>query len=186
MDQSFEWYKGKAKERLGRDFIKSVLEHEYLVMDYGIETHNQSIVKKISGCYETDTNKRLMRMPDFVIVDKNTKYAELVEVKFRSFPEYFSYDKSEFMFRYRTMKEYLNYWSDMTMILTMSVEPYCLCIRLCDVDWNKHYMGKKEIKTGYPDDVWKFKGIYHLLKDVFPKINDTIFEENVNRFLKSS
>lgn len=84
MEQTGEWYKGKAKERLGRDFIKSVLEHEYSVMDYGIETHNQIIVKKIAGCYDTDTNKRLMRMPDFVIVDQDTKHAELVEVKFNS------------------------------------------------------------------------------------------------------
>ena len=82
-------------------------------MNYGIENHNKSIIKEISGNYTSDTNVRLMCMPDFVVVDSKTNIAELVEVKYRQRKGYFDEYTSNFWFKYSRIKNYLEFWKDM-------------------------------------------------------------------------
>jgi hypothetical protein len=172
------WLEQKAKERKGTNFVKSVLEFAgYDIMDYGIENHNMDIVRKIKGSYKTETNQRLMCMPDFVVFDPDTKEAELIEVKYRGKPEYFNWKKSDFMFGYRNIKNYIDYWKDLTLIIVMNVKPFCLCIKMKDVDWNIHYRGKIKGQKKTDDEIWNFSGIYKLINDVFPRVKSEHFKK---------
>ena len=81
MNKSPKWIDHKIKEEKSMTFIRGIFKKAgYEVMNYGIENHNQEIVKTISGNYKSKTNLRLMCMPDFVVVDPETKKSELVEI----------------------------------------------------------------------------------------------------------
>ena len=183
MEENEEWVESKAKESKGHNFVKTLLGLAgYKIMEYGIENHNQDIIKEITGNYDSDTNKRLMCMPDFVVVDPDTKVAELVEVKYREMPDYWNWEKSNLWFKYRKMKAYLDNWKDMTLIIVLNVEPYCFCIRMSDIDWCNHFKGKRDggHDTGYLDELWNFYGSYKDIKDVFPKINVEHFKKTLD------
>ncbi|MBU0496836.1 MAG: hypothetical protein KKG04_02645 [Candidatus Thermoplasmatota archaeon] len=185
MKADTDWKESKAKERIGLNFVTTILELAgYEIMQFGIENHNMSIVRKIKGNYETETNQRIMCMPDYVVVDPDTKKTELVEVKYRTVPRYFSWKDSSFLFGYRTIHNYLDYWKDLTLVITINVEPYCLCIRMKDVDWSYHFREKKETTNGKLDEVWNFSGIYKSIKDVFPRVKDEHFTKacKINKF----
>jgi hypothetical protein len=175
-------YESKSKERTSQNFIKTILEFSgYKVMDFGIEHHNQDIIKQISGNYKSETNVRLMCMPDLVVVDPDTNVGKIVEVKYRAMPEYFHKKKSNLWFPFKQIKEYLEYWHDMTLIIVMNVVPYCLCIQVKDIDWCYHFIEKKEgNRKGYLDEIWNFSKIYRELDDVFPKVN----QKHIDKALK--
>jgi hypothetical protein len=177
MPETKKWQESKTKERVGNNFVKSVFESSgYLVMDFGIEHHNMEIIQTIKGSYKTDTNKRLMCMPDFVVVDPNTLVTELVEVKYRKL-QYYNLEKTNFMFPYRNLKDYLEYWKDMTLVLVMNVEPFCLAIRMKNVDWNNHFVGKKETENGKKDEIWNFNTGLRPLWEIFPRVTKETFEQ---------
>lgn len=179
MKEHEDWIGSKAKEGLSQNFVKTVLGLAgYEVMAYGIENHNQEIVKQIAGNYNSETNVRLMCMPDMVVIDPDTKVAEIVEVKYRAMPEYFHLEKSNIWFQFKQIKEYLEYWKDMTLIIVMNVEPYCLCVRMKDVDWCYHFKEKKEgNRKGHLDEVWNFSSIYKTIDQIFPKVTKEHFEK---------
>ena len=86
MENDNTWVESKAKERISQNFLKTVLELSgYSVMNFGVEHHNQEIISQIKTNYHPETNRRLMSMPDYVVVDKETKETWLVEVKYRTF-----------------------------------------------------------------------------------------------------
>lgn len=172
---SSEWIEHLAKERQSQNFVKTVLELAgYKIMDYGIENHCLDIVKEIKGSYKTKTNARILSMPDYVVIDPDTKKAELVEVKYRS-QEFFDWKKTTFLFGFRNIKKYIEYWIDATILIVMEVKPYCLCIRVRDIDWAGHLAGKLETRKGVFDEIWNFSGIYKLINEVFPRISDKNF-----------
>jgi hypothetical protein len=180
MSAETEWIESKAKERLSQNFVKTVLELSgYKVMDYGIENHNQEIIKQIKTNYSPDTNRRLLSMPDYVVVDEESKETWLVEVKYRSFKEYFDMKKSNIAFKYAHMKDYLDFWKDTTLILIFNVSPFCLCVDLDKINWNIHFKEKFKNNKGRLDERWNFCGIYQIINKKFPKVTS----ENFNKTL---
>jgi hypothetical protein len=82
MDNNSEWIEAKAKETMGQNFVKTILGLSgYEVMNFGVENHNLEIIKLIKTNYNPKTNRRLLSMPDFVVVDEDTKESWLVEFK---------------------------------------------------------------------------------------------------------
>ena len=170
-----EWAESKSKERQSQNFVKTALELSgYKVMDYGIENHNMDIVKEIRGSYVSKTNHRIFSMPDFVVIEPETKKTELLEVKFRTI-DYFNWKKTTFLFGYRNIKDYIDYWIDATIVIVMEVKPYCLCVRVSDIDWNNNFKEKLEMKNGSIAEVWNFTGKYKLFNDIFPLITNKHF-----------
>ena len=184
INQNPEWQENKAKARFGQDFVKTILEYAgYKVMNYGIENHNKDIIREISGNYSSETNIRLMCMPDLVVVDPITKIAELIEVKYKKHNGYFNEYNSDFWFKYSRIKNYIQYWNDATIIIVMNVEPFCLCIRMRDIDWCKHLIEKKEgNRKGYTDEIWNFRGIYRRIDEIFSKVKDYHLQKALDIF----
>ncbi len=180
MDTKKEWVESKSQERAGQNFVKTVLELSgYRVMDFGIEQHKQEIIKLIKTNYEPETNRRLLSMPDFVVIDEESKESWLVEIKHRNFKEYFDMKKSNISFKYGHMKEYLDFWKDMILVLTFNVKPYCLCVELKNVNWNIHFREKFQNKRGNLDEAWNFCGVYTLINDQFPKVTSENFSKTL-------
>lgn len=175
MTKKEEWAESKAKERQSQNFVQTVLDLAgYNVMDYGVENHCMDIVKEIKGSYKSETNSRILSMPDYVVIDPDTKKAELVEVKYRS-QDYFDWKKSTFLFGFKNIKQYVDYWIDATIVIVMEVKPYCVCVRVRDIDWSRHLVGKRETSKGVYDEIWNFSGRYHIINDIFPRISDKYF-----------
>lgn len=156
--------------------MKSILELSgYKVMNYGIENHNMQIIKRIKGNYSSETNQRLMCMPDYVVVDPETKESRLVEVKYRQLPEYFNWKKTNFMFKYRTIHNYLEHWNDLILVFALNVKPFCICVDMDKIDWNIHFKGKQQTNSGRMDEIWNFTGLYQLINEAFPLVNNECF-----------
>lgn len=180
MDSNDEWVESKAKERLSHNFLKTVLELSgYKVMNFGVEHHNQEIVQQIKTNYVPETNRRLMSMPDYVVIDEETKETWLVEVKYRHF-ENFDMKETNIAFKYGSMKSYLDFWKDATLILISNVSPYCLCVDFDKVNWNIHFKEKFKNNKGNLDELWNFCGIYEVINNKFPKVTQENFKKTLN------
>lgn len=176
-----QWAEGKAKERLSQNFLKTVLELSgYEVMNFGIENHVQSIIAQIKTNYTPETNRRLLSMPDFVVIDRDSKESWLVEVKHRTLKQPFDAKTMDIPLKYGHMKSYLEFWKEATLILTFDVSPYCLCIDLDKVNWNNHFRGKFENSKGNFDELWNFAGIYQVINTKFPKVTPDTFKKTLN------
>lgn len=181
MDSNGEWVEAKAKEMLSQNFIKTVLGLSgYQVMDFGVENHNQEVVKEIKTNYHPDTNRRLLSMPDFVVIDKETKETWLVEVKYRNLKQDFDWKKDDIAFKYGSMKSYLDFWKDATLILILNVSPYCLCVDFNDVNWNIHLKNKFENSRGNLDELWNFGRAYQVINNKFPKVTPENFRKTLH------
>jgi len=173
-----EWVEAKSKETYGHNFLRSVLNLSgYKVMNFGIENHNQQLIKEIAANYAHDTNKRLLSMPDFVVIDNETKECTLVEVKFRTMEQ-----KASCIFRYGLIKQYIDYWIDCTLIMVLTQEPYCMCIDVKDIDWNRHFVKKDYIKNNRVIEIWNFEKIWKPIQGKFPKVT----EEHVKKAVQMS
>jgi hypothetical protein len=75
------------------------------------------------------------------------------------------------------MKEYLDFWKEATLILTLNVEPYCLCVDLAKVNLNIHFKEKFENNKGGFDEYWNFLNIYTPIYENFPKVTKENFEK---------
>lgn len=181
MGDTSNWIESKAKEDIGLQFVKTVLKLSgYNVMDFGIENHNQEILKQIKTNYKCDTNKKLLSMPDLVVIDDKTCDSWIVEVKYRNLKKNFDINKSALKFRYGSIKSYLDNWKDSTLILVFNVYPYCICVDFNKINWNRHFQEKILNKEGKQYEVWAFFGIYQYLSQKFPKVSPENFNKAVN------
>lgn len=183
MEKSEEWIMSKSYETNSHNFIKTALELAgYKVMKFGIENHNQDIIKSIKSSYSYENNRRLMSMPDFVVVDPETNETSLIEIKHRNFEQEFSMKDTEIAFKYSSIKSYVDFWKEATLILTFNVTPYCVCIDVNQINWNIHFKGKFMNAQGNKDELWNFAGIYQLLNVKFPKVTSEIFKKALGVF----
>lgn len=181
MDSDEHFIMSKSEETKSHNFIRTVLELSgYKVMKFGIENHNQDILKEIKSNYSNKTNCRLMSMPDLVIVDPETHEASIVEIKHRNFKEDFNMKDTDIIFHYSKMKKYLELWRDATLILTFNVRPYCVCVDFDKINWNNHFKGKIMGNNGNLDELWNFSGLYQLLNDRFPRVTKEFFNKALN------
>jgi hypothetical protein len=181
MDEDKDWVESKAKERISQNFLKTLLELSgYKLMDFGIENHNQELISQIKTNYTPDTNRRLLSMPDYVVIDEDTKETWLVEAKYRNFEKSFDMRESNIPFKYSSMKDYLDFWKEATLVLVFNVSPYCLCVDLDKVNWNIHLKDKFENSKGNLDELWNFCGIYEVINKKFPKVTSENFKKTLH------
>ena len=149
-------------------------------MDFGIENHNQEIISQIKTNYHPNTNRRLLSMPDFVVIDKETNESWIVEVKYRMVNPDFSYQNDNLPFKYGTMKSYLDFWKEATLVLVFNASPYCLCVDFDRVNWNVHFKEKFKNSKGNFDELWNFAGAYQIINDKFPKVTHESFKKTLS------
>ena len=85
MKDSKNFIQNKYKGDKAELDIKHILESSgYKVRKFGIEQNYQKIVDMIKFNRDSETNRRLIRSPDLVVIDPESKDAKFVEVKARS------------------------------------------------------------------------------------------------------
>ncbi len=180
MEAKNQWFESKAKERQSLNFVKTLFEMSgYKVMSFGIENHNREIIREITGNYVPETNRKLLSMPDYVVVDPETKESRLIEVKHRNYNNYFDMKRSNVIFGNGSIKDYLDFWSNATLVLTFNVSPYCLCVDFEDINWNLHFKRRFRRGNGKMLEYWNFYGVYQDVTERFPKVTAETFEKTL-------
>jgi len=177
------WAEKKSLERLGQNFLKTVLELSgYKVMDYGIENHNQEIIALLKCSYKYPNNRQLLSMPDLVVIEPNTKESFIVEVKYRKFPKYFEVSSTNFALRYAMIKQYMEHWSNAVLVFVMNVKPFCICVDVSSIDWSQHFKGHAKL-NGRHAEIWNFNYKYKTLNDRFPLVTADNFRKALDILL---
>lgn len=173
MENTESWKEGKAKESVGHAFLKNLLDFSgYKIMNFGIENHNQEIIEQIAGNYNFQTNKKLLALPDFVVIDPETKESWIVEVKYMNLNGLFAETNTNIALHNSKVANYKEFWKEATLVIVLNKEPYCLCVDVDKIDGNKHHKYNivdpetKKIKFGS----WNFEGIYIPITEKFPKV----------------
>lgn len=138
----------------------------YDVADFGIEHQADIIQKVINKSYVPVVNQILHAMPDLIVLDKDSKEAMLVEVKYHR-----RYDLQKFRFKYRRMKNYIDYWPDAILLLIRDTAPHYLAVRVRDIDWHSHFNGSI-FNDNEKTDLWDLSSIACDVRTLFPKITD--------------
>ncbi len=177
-----KFYEDLATGEQGQNFIKTILSASgYTVIPYGIEHHIVELKKELKGLYNTGTQRRLHHMPDFVVIDPESKDVWLVEVKNKSIMTNYL-QETEIYLKYHNVKDIIDLWNDSVITITMPVEPYCICVAAKEIDWNIDYNGKAPGK--FPgeagQDKWNFHRIQKPLHEVFPKVKPELLEKYAN------
>ena len=170
MDDNESWKESKAKETIGQNLIYTILDFAgYKIFKFGIENFVEDMRKEIKNFYGTPTNCLLMCMPDYVVVDPETKKAVMIEVKYRNIKKPLK-GTIDFNFKYHTINNYMKYWNDMVLIIVFNVSPFIRCIRVNEIDWNYHLVGKIYSGTIARSELWNFYGIKKEIIDIFPRV----------------
>ena len=79
-----QFFESLASGEQGQNYIKTILQQSgYTVIPYGVENHIIELKRELRGAFQTDSQKRLHLMPDYVIIDPDTKQVWLIEIKNR-------------------------------------------------------------------------------------------------------
>lgn len=155
-------------------FVKQLLElSDYEVCNFGIEHHNKKIISSLKNSYAYISNKKLHGLPDLVVIDKQTKRAYLVEVKFRG-------DISCFNIKSKAIQSMIRFWPDAFIVIVSFQQPYCLAFKVNELE-DIIGIGTKDAK-GYNITRYDMLGI-EFGKD-FNKIFSHVKDEDIQQCLK--
>ena len=122
-------------------------------------------------------------MPDFIAVNKEENKVLLIEAKFRSFIDRRKSGVVLYEFSYAQIKDYINFWPEVYLIVIHHQEPYFNVIPLKDVEWHKHFYGRtgegKDLK-----ELWNFAGIQKTIQDLFPNLSENTIKKAIEMIPK--
>ena len=102
-------------------------------------------------------------MPDFIVLNKETKEIFPLEVKWRSSND------GNYIFNYLEVETYKEHWERTKLIFVIPYEPYFRCIELKDVNDS---MKKEILVKGNRKYLWNFRNIEKNINDLFPELTD--------------
>lgn len=167
MDDAF--IGAEAVGKVGVSYATALFKYSgYIVADFGLE-HQKTVIKDtIKKSYEFEVNCILHTMPDVVVLDKDTKEAMFVEVKYHR-----SYDIKNFRFKWRRMKNYMDHWPNMILVLIRDSDPYFSAVRVSDVDWHKCYKGVDKDNN----DIWDLSLMAKDVRELFPRVTEQSYQK---------
>jgi len=178
MKDSKNFIQNKYKGDKAELDIKHILESSgYKVRKFGIEQNYQKIIDMIKFNRESDSNRRLLHSPDFVVVDPENNEAKFVEVKIKTNITYFNEEKTKIWFNRGAIEDYSKLWGEVIIVVVISGSPWVLCVNTKDIDQRKHLVEVGKDGEGKLIEKWKFKGVYKEISDVFPKVNKKLVQE---------
>jgi len=178
MKDSKNFIQNKYKGDKAELDIKHILESSgYKVRKFGIEQNYQKIIDMIKFNRESDSNRRLLHSPDFVVVDPENNEAKFVEVKIKTNITYFNEEKTKIWFNRGAIEDYSKLWGEVIIVVVISGSPWVLCVNTNDIDQRKHLVEVGKDGEGKLIEKWKFKEVYKEISDVFPKVNKKLVQE---------
>ena len=150
---------------------------------YGIEQNIDELKSSLRNNNQEEISKKIRSMPDFIAVNKEENKVLLIEAKFRSFIDRRKSGVVLYEFSYAQIKDYINFWPEVYLIVIHHQEPYFNVIPLKDVEWHKHFYGR----TGEGKDLkeqWNFAGIQKTIQDLFPNLSENTIKKAIEMIPK--
>jgi len=178
MDNDSKWKENKligdVAEKVVGFLISSTPDWECI--PYGMENHIEELRGLLKDKLD-DTSRRIKSMPDFIAVNKKSGKIILIDVKFRGFIDRRSPPNVLYGFGYGQIKDYLEFWKDVKLLIVHNHEPYFVVIDMKDVEWHKHFHSRTYGKDNRMFEQWNFGGIQKGIKDLFPELPDEIIKK---------
>jgi len=173
MDTSTEWEGKKLLGNVAENVVQFLIDScpGWKCEKYGMENHIDSLKKDIKNNYD-ETSLRIRTMPDFIAVNKEEKKVVLVDVKYRSFIDKTQPGKRLYQFHVGSIKDYLEYWKDVSLIVVHRKEPYFRVIHIKDIKWHLHLYDREK-------GLWDFLPIEKDIKDLFPGISEDSMQKAI-------
>jgi hypothetical protein len=177
MEGSQKWKENKA---IG-DMVEKIVEFlinstpNWECIPYGMENHIEELRKQLKDKLD-DTSRRIKSMPDFIALNKKTGETLLIDVKYRSFIDKRDNKNALYGFSYGQIKDYLEFWKDVKLIVVHNYEPYFIVIDMKDVEWHKHFHSRKYIDNNSMIEQWNFGGIQKGIKSLFSELPDDVIK----------
>ena len=165
MKQSEEiFYEAKVKGDHGEDIIKFLINSftNWECIPFGVENHVGELKNKIRENYNP-TAVQIKKMPDFIVLNKETKEIFPLEVKWRSSND------GNYIFNYLEVETYKEHWERTKLIFVIPYKPYFRCIELKDIN---NSMKKEILVKGDHKYLWNFRNIEKNINDLFPELTD--------------
>ena len=176
MDDNWQKHKaiGNMTENVVEMLIKSMPNWDCL--KFGMENHIGELRKCLRDNL-TSESKRIRTMPDFIAINKETKEVLFIDVKYRSFINRQNNDdrnnrEALYGFGYGQIKDYLEFWKDMKLIIVHPQDPHFYVIDLKEIEWHKHFHSRTKTPDGLMHEQWNFAGIEKPIKSLFPDLTD--------------
>jgi hypothetical protein len=172
-EDTLEWKDKKLLGNVAEDVIEFLINScpGWKCEKYGMENHIDSLKKDIRNNYD-ETSLRIRTMPDFIAVNKEQKKVILIDVKYRSFIDERQPGKRLYQFHVGSIKDYLEYWKDVSLVVVHHRMPYFRVIHIKDIKWHRHLYDRKE---GW----WDFLPIEKDIKELFPGITEEAMEKAI-------
>jgi len=173
MESAPDWGEQKLKGNVAENIVEFLINScpDWKCEKYGMENHIDSLKKDIRENYD-DTSLRIRTMPDFIAINKKEKKVKIIDVKFRSYIDETKHGMRIYQFHVGSIKDYLEFWKDASLIVVHQRKPYFKVIHIDDIKWNMHLVDREK---GF----WNFKSIDKDLQELFPEISNETIEKAV-------
>lgn len=171
------WRDSKLKGDAAESIVEFLIEStpNWKCIKFGMENHIEELKKLIKG--KTDEiSLNIRSMPDFIAVNSKTNQVIMIDVKSRSIIDRRKSGTALYGFGYGKMKNYLDYWPYIYLLVLDRNIPQFTVINMKDVKWHKHFYGRKN-NGGEMMELWNFAGIERQLKDVFPELTKEVLDK---------
>ena len=184
---SNSWNKNKAMGNIAENIIEFLLnsmqDKGWSCVKYGMENHIDALKHSIRD-NNTPMSRRIRTMPDYIAINEKTNQVILIDGKYRAFIDRRKGGIALYGFKYGQMKDYLEFWRDITFIVVHPHPPYFYVIDLKDVEWHKHFHSKTGENSTLME-LWNFIGIEKDIKTLFPELDDKTLKDAINLIPKS-
>ena len=167
------WNKNKAIGDMTENVIQRLIKSmpDYDCIPFGMENHIGELKKSLKS-NNTSESRKVRSMPDFIVLNKKNGEVFFIDVKYRSFIDRREQGEALYGFGYGQIKDYLEFWKDMKLIVVHPQDPNFYVVDLKEVEWHKHFHSRNTDTNGNFHEQWNFKGIEKSIKDLFPDLTD--------------
>ncbi|HRZ85638.1 MAG TPA: hypothetical protein P5277_02550 [Candidatus Paceibacterota bacterium] len=176
------WKENKAMGNITENIVKFLIEstNDWDCIPFGVENHIEELRKSLKDNLN-ETSRRIKSMPDFIAVNKKSQKVMLIDVKYRSFIDRRELNTLLFGFSYGQMKDYLDFWSDIKLVIVHNREPYFYIVDLKDVEWHKHFHSRQHREQDNSlFEQWNFFHINHPIKYLLPNLSDEAIKKAIS------
>ncbi len=174
------WQDNKAIGNIAENIVQFLIEStsDWKCIKFGMENHIEELKKLIKD--KTDEiSLKIKSMPDFIAVNSKTNQVIMLDVKYRSFIDRRESGKVLYGFGYGQIKDYLQYWPEIYLVVLHNHEPNFTVINMKEVLWHRHFYDRKENGDKIIEE-WNFAGIQEDIKEIFPELTDEILKKAIS------
>ncbi len=175
-----DWTERKAFGNIAESIVEFLINStpNWKCIKYGMENHIEELKKSLKHNNQDEISRRIRSMPDFIAINKETNQVLLLDVKFRSFIDKREPKTALYGFGYAQMKDYLQFWPEVYLIVIHTFDPFFSIIPLKEVEWHKH-LHSRTTNNGKLYEQWNFAGIQKNIKEIFPEMPDLAIQKAV-------